>query len=302
MNTSSRRNFLKQGLLTAGGVMAIGHHAQAIEPIKRPFGAQMKLSCAAYSYRKYLTGDNPTMTIEGFLEECAQLGLTAAEPTSYYFPSQITEEFLLQFKRKAFILGLDISGTAVGNTFTLPPGPKRDKQIHYVKTWIDHAAVFGAPCIRIFAGGTSKGVSEEQAREWCVEVIEETCEYAGKKGIFLALENHGGIVSDAEGVLAIVNAVKSDWFGLNVDTGNFHTENPYAEIEKIAPYAVNVQVKAEMRRKGHDPEEADFNRIISILKEAGYRGYVALEYESKEEPKEAIPVYLEKLRDAIATA
>ncbi|RJP18899.1 MAG: sugar phosphate isomerase/epimerase [Candidatus Omnitrophota bacterium] len=302
MNTTTRRSFLKQSLIAAGGIAAVGSQTQtvqAIPPFQRPFGPRMKLSCAAYSYRKYLTGEQPTMSIEGFLEECAKLGLGAAEPTSYYFPNPLTDEFLLQFKRKAFLLGLDISGTAVGNTFTLPPGPERDKQIASVKTWIDRAAVIGAPCIRIFAGNTPKGESEEQAHKWCIEATEEACEYAGKKGIFLALENHGGIVADAKGVLAIVNAVKSDWFGVNLDTGNFHGEDPYAELAEIAPYAVNVQIKVEMSSKGKGSYETDFDRVVEILHIADYRGYVALEYEAKEEPKEAIPRYIEKLRKAM---
>ncbi len=301
MNQTNRRGFIKSSLLAACGMMATGQHqlAQAMPPIKRPFGPRMKLSCAAYSYRKYLTGDNPTMTIGGFLEECAKLGLGAAEPTCYYFPPDPSEEFLLNFRRKAFLLGLDISGTAVGNTFTHPPGEKRNEQIEYVKTWIDRAAIFGAPCIRIFAGRASKNVSEEQARKWCIEVTEEVCDYAGKKGIFLALENHGGIVSDAKGMLAILEAVQSDWFGANLDTGNFHSEDPYAELVEIAPYAVNVQVKVEMNARGKPEAEADFDRIIGILTEADYRGYVALEYEAREEPKEAIPRYIEKLQKAL---
>ena len=228
------------------------------------------------------------------------MGLHAAEPTAYYFPEPLTETFLIHFKRKAFLLGLDISGTAVGNTFTYPPGPQRDEQLAMVKRWIDHAAVMGAPEIRIFAGNVAKVSTPEQALQWSIETTRAACDYAGTRGVFLALENHGGIVSDAEGVLAIVRQVDSPWFGVNLDTGNFHTDDPYKEMEAIAPYAVNVQVKTEIQRRGEAKQEADFDRILDILGNAGYRGYIALEYEGDEEPKEAIPKHIEKLQNLIA--
>ena len=120
--TSSRRTFLQQSALAAAAVLAGSppRAAQAIAPIERPFGPKMKLSLAAYSYRKYLAEENPpSMTIVGFLEECAKMGLGAAEPTAYYFPNPLTREFLIQFKRRAFLLGLDISGTAIGNPIPL---------------------------------------------------------------------------------------------------------------------------------------------------------------------------------------
>jgi len=146
---------------------------------------------------------------------------------------------LIKIKRHAFLRGINISGTAVGNNFTFPAGPDRDQEIAHVKKWIDHAAVMGAPHIRIFAGAAASGTSRGEAVPLCVSAIEECCEYAGSKGILLGLENHGGIVATADEILEIVRAVKSPWLGINLDTGNFHTDDPYADLVKIAPYAVN---------------------------------------------------------------
>ncbi|MBN2328697.1 MAG: sugar phosphate isomerase/epimerase [Candidatus Omnitrophica bacterium] len=301
---ASRRFFLQSGALAAGALAfsASAPGVEAAPAIQRPFGARMKLSLAGYSYRKYMSGKNPTMTIMDFLDECAKLGLGASEPTSYYFPSALTTEFLLQFKRKAHLLGLDISGTAVGNTLTHPPGPEREKQIQMVKDWIDYSAIFGAPCIRIFAGSVSENAGKEQAIRWAVEATQQACEYAAQKGVFLALENHGGIVSEPDDMLRIIDGVQSEWFGVNFDSGNFHTEDPYQSLEKIAPYAVNAQIKVEMRPQGKDREPADYDRLIGILGEAGYRGYTALEYEGSEEPKEAVPRHLEAMQKAIDKA
>jgi sugar phosphate isomerase/epimerase len=145
-----------------------------------------------------------------------------------------------------------------------------------------------------------KGDSEEKARERCVAAIQEACDHAAKYGIVLALENHGGITSTPDQLLAIVTAVKHDAFGVNLDSGNFHTEDPYADLEKIAPYAVNAQIKTEISPKGKGAQEADLKRLVEILRKANYRGYVALEYEAKEDAKVAVPRHLAALKKLLA--
>jgi len=300
----SRRDFLAKTILSSAGITALSclsGNTHAVSPIQRKFGSRMKLSCTAYSYRKYLQEESPpSMTMEDFLDECARMGLGAAEPTSYYFPDPLTEKYLLRYKRKAFLLGLDLSDLGIRNTFTYPPGPEREKNLQHVKQWVDYAAILGIPSLRIFAGDAPKGVSQNQAIQWCIETTEEACRYSGKQGIFLAMENHWGIVPDAESLLRIVHGVKSDWFGVSLDTGNFSTKDPYAEMAKVAPYAVNVQIKVEVSTPGGGKTKADFSRIIGLLGEAGYRGYVALDYESTREPKEDIPRHIERLQKILS--
>jgi sugar phosphate isomerase/epimerase len=97
-------------------------------------------------------------------------------------------------------------------------------------------------------------------------------------------------------MLSVVKAVKHDWFGVNWDTGNFHTADPYADLEQLAPYAVVGQIKTEIHRAGKPPEEADLRRLTDILRAAGFRGYLALEYEAKEDPKTAVPRTIEALQ------
>jgi sugar phosphate isomerase/epimerase len=295
----SRRDFLCASVTAAAAVAATPSRA-AIDPVQRNGQPKMKLSCAAYSFRDHLTGKKqPNMTLDDFIDVCAQCGLEGTELTSYYFPKQVTAEYLNHLKRKAFLLGLEISGTAVGNNFCFPPGPDRDRQVADVKRWVDYAAAMAAPVIRIFSGGTPKGRSEEEARQWCIECIEETCDYAGKRGVFLALENHGGLSATAEGLLAIVRAVRSPWFGVNLDTGNFHSADPYAELAQVAPYAITVQVKTEMAPSGSKKQSADLPRIIQILRDVKYRGYVVLEYEASEPPHDAVPRHLAELRKLV---
>lgn len=300
MNRSiTRRGFITSAAVS--GIALVNSGAAAMQALKRPFGPKLKTSCAAYSYRKYLREDK-SMNMFDFLDECAKMGCDAAEPTSYFFPEELNEDYWTRFRHKAFMLGLDISGTAIGNTFTHPAGAKREEQLAHTRTWIDHAASMGAPVIRIFAGNVQSGQSREDAIRNTVETTQIALEYAAEKGVFLALENHGGIVARPDEMLEIVNQIDSPWFGVNFDSGNFHGRNPYADLEQIAPYAINAQVKVEIRPEGQDKMPADFDRIISILVENDYRGYVALEYEGGEEPKEAIPRHMEELMNAIERA
>lgn len=147
--------------------------------------------------------------------------------TGYYFPKEITPAFLAGLKRHAHLRGVDVSGTAVGNNFAQPDGAERDQQIAHVKTWVDHAAALGAPHIRVFAG-EAKGLDRAAAKRQCIRALEDCGEYAGGKGIWLGLENHGGIVADVADLLDIVTAVKSPGVGVNLDSGNFYSEaDPY---------------------------------------------------------------------------
>jgi sugar phosphate isomerase/epimerase len=271
----------------------------AIEPIARDVTKpKYKLTLAGYSYRKLLTGQDPECTLEDFVRDCAKFGLEGTEPTSYYFPQPVTDEYLCQLKATAFRLGLSISSTAVGNNFCLPPGEARDQQIADVKKWIDHASVLGAPVIRIFSGRVAKQQTPEEARRLAIEGIEECCEYAGRRGIFLGLENHGGLTSTADSMLAIIHGVKSPWFGAWMDTGNFHSEDVYAELEQIAPYTIHVQVKVVMSSQGQGKKPADYPRLAAILGNVGYRGWICLEYEEGEDPRTACPEYIKQLREA----
>ena len=270
-----------------------------IDPIKRVGGPRMKLSLAAYSFRNALSGPKKSMSLDDFVDLASTYDLDAIEPTSYYFPDPPAPEYCRALRRHAFLQGLAISGTAVRNTFTYPPGPQLDKEIEHVKRWVDLAAELHAPSIRIFAGDLQKGTSEADARRWCVDAIHRACEHAATRGVTLALENHGGIVTTPDQLLAIVREVKSDWFGVNLDSGNFRGIDPYADLARLAPYAVVVQVKSEIASGTGPRQEADLARVVKILRDVNYRGFVTLEYEAQEDPRQAVPRYLQQLRKLI---
>ncbi len=291
----TRRQFTK-GLAIAG--LSSPSIVQAISPIKRNGGPKLKLSLAAYSFRKQLTAKEGTpgaMDMLGFVDWCATQDLDGCEPTSYFFPEEVTPGFLAQLKRKAHLHGLDVSSGAIRNVFTLPDGPELDKWHQHVDDWVGHYAAIGCPIIRVFAGRAPKGMSEKQAIDNAVRNLEKACKRAGEKGVILALENHDFLMSSSR-LIEIVERVNSPWFAVNLDSGNFIDKDSYAAFAKAAPYSATVQLKVELRDATGKRVPADFSRLIGILKKANYRGYVVLEYEAAEDPYVAVPRYLKQLR------
>jgi sugar phosphate isomerase/epimerase len=313
MQSWTRREWLTAGMaFGAAGVLTDPHglfdraHAEAAEPPVRTGTSHFKRSLAAYSFNRLLpkawtpeTIADAKFTLEGFIDFCAAQNLDACELTAYYFPKEVTTEYLLSIRERTFRLGLDISGTAIGNNFCVSDPAEREKQLQMTRDWIDYSAILGAPVIRIFAGNVAKDDTEEQALERCVSAINEAVAYAATKGVCLALENHGGITATPAQLLKIVSAVTpSPWFGVNFDSGNFQTADPYADLAKIAPYSINSQIKVEINQDGKRVP-TDIPRVIEILRQANYRGYITLEYEAAEDPFTAIPGYLQTIREAL---
>ena len=302
----TRRHFLSTSL----GALGVTTSLQAIGPIQRPGKSRMQLGVAAYSFRKHFQwmkdkeqtvpeGREPWSILD-FVDWCADQGVPGAEVTSYFFPPDVDDAFCLELRRRAYLSGVQLCGTAVGNTWTDGPGPQRDEQIAYVKRWTDLSAVMGAPHIRVFAGKLPKGMSEEEALKNCASAYQECLDYAATKGVFLGLENHGGIVERPENLLTLVNGAQSEWAGINFDSGNFRTEDPYGDLEKIAPYAVNVQLKLDIKKPDGTTEASDVDRVLDILRQANYQGWFTLEYERDDDPFTEVPKVLEMLKAKLA--
>jgi sugar phosphate isomerase/epimerase len=291
----SRRQFL-----AASAALALPPGlAAAIDPIKRPSNKpDLKLSLAAYSFRQALDLKKPKMTLFDFIDLAAGLPLDAVELTSYYW-AETTDAYAEKLKDYAAKKKLAISGVPVGNNFCVKDPAKYKAQIQMVKDWTLRAAKVGAKTVRIFAGNVDKGDTFADAQKRVVDAMNECCEVAEKAGVMLALENHGGITDTPEHLLELVKPIKSSALGVNIDTGNFHTPDPYADIAKIAPYGVVAQVKTEVY-PGKKKEDADLGRVVKILKDANFHGYVALEYEAAEDAKVAVPRFVKELRKHIS--
>ncbi len=302
MKTIHRRTFFQQSLGVVLG-LAAALPAAAVEPLPRKGPARLRVSLAAYSLRDALTTKDEArrISLSDFLDFCAAHDCAGAEMTSYYFPKEVTGDFLFQLKRRAYLHGVAFSGVSVGNSFARPDGPELDRDIALTKAWVDHAAVLGAPYVRVFAGDP-KGMDHAAARKQCIRCLEECGEYAGRKGVWLGLENHGGIVSQASEVLEIIHAVQCPWVALNLDIGNFYGQaDPLDEIARLAPYAINVHFKVDMPEPGGKRRHpTDATRVAQVLRAAGYQGYAALEYEGADDPWKAVPEWLDRMHAAFA--
>ena len=289
----TRRRFL------ASSAAAVAAPAFAIEPVKRPGPKpDLKLSLAAYSYRQALDLKKPKMTLFDFIDLAGKLPLDAVELTSYYW-AETTDDYIEKLKAHAAKNKLAVSGVPIGNNFCVSDPAKLKMQLDTAKAWVTRAGKLGAKTVRIFAGNLEKGDTLAAAQKRVVAAIEELAMVAEKAGVMLALENHGGITATPEQLLALVKPVTSKQVGVNIDTGNFRTDDPYADVAKIAPYGVVSQVKTEITPKGKKTEEADLKKVIDILKAANFHGFVTLEYEAKEDATVAVPKYVKGLRKLI---
>ena len=266
---------------------------------------KIKLSVNAWSYyiplNKYLKGERGGMSLFDMLEECARLEVDAIDPTGYFFPGYPNvpaPKFINDFKRRAFQLGIEISGTGIRNDFATPNTVKREADIELAKKWIEAAAEMGAPVLRVFAGPQPKEHSWDETAKWMAEALAKCAEHGEKHGVMVGVQNHGDMLKSADEVLTILGLVKSDWLGTIVDTGFFLTPDPYADIARVIPHAVNWQVKGLLsNRKG---PKIDMTKLVKIIRESKYRGYVPVEtlpIEGKENEYDAITEVAELLND-----
>jgi sugar phosphate isomerase/epimerase len=313
----SRRSFLNRApLLPLGAAAAIGlwdgrGPAFAKTPIKRAGGPKLKTSLNAYSFNKalndHIKGRGKGVTLFDLLDFCAEQNFDAIDPTGYFFPGYPkvpSDKFLNDFKRRAFVLGLDISGTGVRNNFATPDKDKRAADVKHVKEWVEVAARLGAPVLRVFAGTAPQDHTWDQVAEWMVEELKKCVEHGQKYGVLIGIQNHWDYLKTSEQVLKIVERVDSEWFGVIVDTGYFLTEDPYKDIAAVTPYAVNWQVKEKV--DGQEMKvKTDLKKIVRIAREGGYRGYLPIETLSKKsgepgyDPRTRAAKLLQELRDAL---
>jgi sugar phosphate isomerase/epimerase len=310
----NRREFITSAALLPVGAAAGAGLASAQTPIKRAGGVRLKTSLNAYSFNKALNdnlkGRGQGVTLFDLLDYCAEQNFDALDPTGYFipgYPNVPEDKYVNNFKRRAFQLGVDISGTGVRNDFANPDKDKRAADVKHVKEWVEVAARLGAPVLRVFAGTEPKEHKWDEVAEWMVEDLKKCVEHAEKYGVLIGIQNHWDFLKTSEQVLKIVKGVNSEWFGTIVDTGYFLTEDPYKDMAAVAPYAVNWQVKEKVDGQEFKVK-TDLNKIVKIAKDAKYRGYLPIETLSKKtgepdyDPKARAAALLKELREAIKQA
>ncbi|MFC1558659.1 sugar phosphate isomerase/epimerase family protein [candidate division KSB1 bacterium] len=301
---TNRRNFLKTSLLiplTASGIAALkNNRGYSQEKVKRTGAPRIKVSLNAYSFNKNLRSGE--MSLDDILELCAELEFDGLDPTGYYFPNYPgvpDDEYIYHIKKKAFLLGIDLTGTGVRNDFTNPDPGKRKADVQHIKEWMEVASKLGIPALRVFAGKKiPEGYTKEEVTEWVIEGIKQAAEHGRKHGVMAVIQNHDDFLKTSDEVLNILKKVNSKWVGLMVDTGSFSQKDPYEEIAKVAPYAVTWQIK-RLVNYGDRMEKINLKKIVKILRDANYRGYIPIEHIGKGDPKIIIPQFLKEVRQAI---
>src|SRR5579859_170896 len=258
---------------------------------------RFRSAICAYSFRDQLKAGS--MTYGDLIRMAADLGADGVDLTAYWL-RDTSDETLFPLKKLAYKSAVSIYTIGIGARLAQPTPELQAAEVETVRKWVDVAERLGAGHVRVFGGAVPKGATEQQAVVWAVETLKRCADEAGKKGITVGVEDDGGLTTNADRTVEIVQKTGSPWAGINLDIGNF-PDDAYHQIEMCAPYATNVHFKSEVHidRKS---QPADWPRVLKILGSAGYRGYLALEYELTETPLTEVPKLVAKMREAIRGA
>jgi sugar phosphate isomerase/epimerase len=323
MNThlTTRRDLLRRAALLPFAA-AIGLQSStaslALEPIHRVGGPHLRTGLNAYSFLELLNANAKDATkgvdLFGVCDFAATQNFDAVDLTGYFFPGYPkppTDAYINRIKRHTHDLGLAISGTGVSNDFTAADKTVRTSGVDIIKDWIEVAARLGAPSVRVFADArdpfkkwqdASGNARREDVEAWMAEALHACAEHAEKFGVVIAVQNHGDFITSGAEHLALLQRVGHDYCRALVDTGKYMTDDPYADIALMVPHAVNWQIKETLRSRTDSPR-TDFHKLVKIIREGGYRGYLPIETLAMRrkdyDPFVEVAKVLAELRDAI---
>ena len=239
----------------------------------------MKISLAAWSLHKAFFAKEVDQL--GMLDTCAELGITGFELVNTFFPSP-QYAYLRHMKKRADAAGVELPLIMCDLEGDLGH-PERDKRLqaaHNHRKWIDIAAVLGCHAIRVNARGDESDPAA--MRDRCAEALTPLLDYAAGTGVDVMIENHGGLSSDPDWLCSLMELVNSPQLGTLPDFGNFPPETDrYSAIEKLMRHAKAVSAKCYDFGADGDETKIDFARMMQIVKDAGYRGFVGIEYEGE---------------------
>jgi sugar phosphate isomerase/epimerase len=290
-------NFNRRNFLTALPAISLARAVPFSDDIPSKKGNRFRLSLNAYSFNDMLM--KKKISKDELLEFCANTGFDAVDMTGYYFsfyPDTPSDEEIFGFKRKAHALGIEISGTGVRNEFSYSDAISFNKEIDTVFRWIEVAAKLSAPVLRIFtAKQYSTGDERKRVYARIVYALDKCLEKAKAHGIILGIQNHNDFLRTADECHELIGALNSQWLGLVVDTGNFIAADPYEEIRKALPLAVNWQVKEKLLINGVQTP-MDLKRLCSIIQSSNYRGNIPIETLGMNDPLNEVPVFYDKVK------
>lgn len=284
----------------------------------------MKISVSSYSFQQYINAGK--MTQLDCVKKAKEMGFNAIE-----FINIVGETLEEQKKNAAKIneaakeADIEINAYTIGACLFNESEEEMAKEVEHLKGQLDVAKILGAKLMRhdvcYTLGKSGKSRSFDLMLPDIAKNARLVTEYGESIGIKTCSENHGYIAQDSDRVERLFNAVNHDNYGLLVDIGNFvcADENPVIAVSRVAPYAIHVHAKDMYLRKtpsegckgqtrgmnyfgGAVVGEGDIpvKQCLSILKKAGYDGFVSIEYEGAEDCISGIERGLKNLKRIIS--
>jgi sugar phosphate isomerase/epimerase len=286
-----------------------GQATTAGEPPRR----RLPIGVSTYSFWQF-RGER--LGIAACIDRAAAMGFDGVEILHVQMRDE-SNAALQKLKRQAHSLGLALMGFSTHQGFVSPDAEIRRSNVQRTLDQIDVAYRLGIPTMRINTGrwGTTRsfdtlmaqkgiepalpGHNDEEAFAWVQAAIEKLLPRAEECGVVLGLENHWGLGRTAAGVLRIVEAIKSPWLQMTLDTGNF-LERSYEQMEAMACSAVPialVQAKTYYGGGRWYTLDLDYARIAALLRQHGYKGWISLEFEGNEDASTGVSKSLALLRE-----
>lgn len=214
----------------------------------------MNIAVSMWSLHKlYKKGE---MDVFGFVDYVAGLGVDGVELLDVFWKDIGSEP------RKALDLvkskGLKVAAYAIGNNLVSPDPNKRSAEVEKIKGSVDMALALETKVVRVFSGDLAHGIRFEDAKGWILEGLSEGAKYAEKKGVVLALENHGLLAGRSAQVKEIIQIVGSPSLRSTIDTGNFLlvNEKPTDAVRTLSKLAAHVHLKDMKKADGSQVSES----------------------------------------------
>ncbi|WP_435016455.1 sugar phosphate isomerase/epimerase family protein [Tundrisphaera sp. TA3] len=313
INSMNRRDALRLAVAGAAPLVLGSRFALGAEKSGQPAAGKIgdfKISLAEWSLHKALQKkeidnlDFPKIARE-------QYGVDGVEFVNQFFKDKARDEaYLKDLSTRAKDHGVACVLIMIDGEGDLSAADKaaRDKAVENHKKWVDAAAALGCHAIRVNTGSNYSATKLDTIVESCSKLTE----YGDSKKIHIICENHGGPSSDPDALVALMKGVGKPGFGTLPDFGNFpknkqgaYTIDVYDAIARLMPYAKGVSAKSYDFGSDGRETKLDFARIMKIVTDAGYNGFVGIEYEGSRltEPEgiKATKKLLESLRGAAYT-
>ncbi|MDW7692790.1 sugar phosphate isomerase/epimerase family protein [Flammeovirgaceae bacterium SG7u.111] len=244
------------------------------------------ISLAQYSYHRAL--QDREMTNLEFPSKAKELGINAVEYVSFFFKdNKVNKTEIAELKLRTDDIGVQNVLIMCARSGNLASSDEKERKAavanHY--QWVETSSELRGHAIRVDLRG--KG-SKEQMAGASVKSLAELCDYAKGSGVNILVENHGGASSDGKWLSQVMTDVGLENCGTLPDFGNFTIDrkknivyDKYKGIKELMPFAKAVSAKSYDFDEFGEETVIDYHKMLKMVKHAGYKGYVGIEYEGK---------------------